>query len=56
MPILIGLFGTFSGTPLKAKAIFSDVKVVTQAEAHKKQIKPASKAEIFVDGEGNRAE
>lgn len=55
MPILIGLFWTFSGTPFKDKAIFSDIKVVTAAEAHKKQIKPASKAEIFVDAEGNRA-
>lgn len=55
MPILIGLFWTFSGTPFKDKAIFTDVKVVRSEEAHKKQVKPSSKAEIFVDAEGNRA-
>ena len=55
MPILIGLFWTFSGTPFKDKAIFADIKVVKASEAHKKQIKPASIAEIYVDAEGNRA-
>jgi YidC/Oxa1 family membrane protein insertase len=55
MPILLGLFWTFSGSPFKAKPIFVDVKVVNAAEAHKKQIKPASKAEIYVDENGKRA-
>jgi YidC/Oxa1 family membrane protein insertase len=36
MPILIGLFWTFSGAPFQAKPIYVDVKVVSQAEAHKK--------------------
>ena len=55
MPILIGLFWTFSGTPFKDKPIMMDVKVVQASEAHKKEIKPASKAEIFVDENGSRA-
>ena len=55
MPILLGLFWTFSGPPFKAKPIFVDVKVVSEAEAHKKQVKPASKGEIFVDAAGRRA-
>ncbi len=56
MPILLGLFWTFSGSPFKEKPIFIDVKVVSQAEAHKKNIKPASgKGEIFVDADGKRA-
>lgn len=55
MPILLGLFWTFSGPPFKAKPIFVDIKVVSSAEAHKKQIKPYNKGEIFVDAEGRRA-
>jgi YidC/Oxa1 family membrane protein insertase len=55
MPILIGLFWTFSGAPFKASPIYVELKVVSQAEAHKKEIKAASKAEIFVDAEGKRA-
>lgn len=55
MPILIGLFWTFSGAPFKSKPIFIDLKVVPQVEAHKKQIKAASNPEIFVDAEGKRA-
>jgi len=55
MPILLGLFWTFSGAPFKAKPVFVDVKVVAQSEAHKKQTKPATKGEIFVDAEGRRA-
>jgi YidC/Oxa1 family membrane protein insertase len=55
MPILLGLFWTFSGAPFQEKPIFIDVKVVSQAEAHKKQIKAATKGEIFVDAEGSRA-
>ena len=55
MPILIGLFWTFSGAPFKEKPIMVDVKVVTSSQAHKKQIKPATKGEIYVDKEGRRA-
>ena len=55
MPILIGLFWTFSGTPFKDQPIFMDVKVVKAAEAHKKEIKAATKAEIYVNAEGKRA-
>lgn len=55
MPILIGLFWTFSGAPFKAKPIFVDVKVVSAAEAHKKEVKPYSKGEIFVDEQGRRS-
>lgn len=55
MPILLGLFWTFSGPPFKAKPIFVDVKVVSQAEVHKKQVKPYTKGEIFVDAQGRRA-
>lgn len=55
MPILIGLFWTFSGAPFNVKPIFVDVKVVSQAEAHKKEIKPYDKGEIFVDANGKRA-
>jgi len=56
MPILLGLFWTFSGSPFKEKPIFIDVKVVSQAEIAKKQIKPFNgKGEIFVDANGQRA-
>lgn len=55
MPILIGLFWTFSGTPFKDQPIFMDVKVVNAAEAHKKEVKAATKAEIYVNAEGKRA-
>lgn len=55
MPILIGLFWTFSGPPFKEKPIFVDVKVVASADAHKKQIKPASNGEIYVDASGHKA-
>jgi len=55
MPILLGLFWTFSGPPFQAKPIFVDVKVVSQAEAHKKKIEAPSHGEIFVDANGNRA-
>jgi len=55
MPILLGLFWTFSGPPFQAKPIFVDVKVVSQAEAHKKKIEVPSHGEIFVDANGNRA-
>ncbi len=55
MPILIGLFWTFSGPPFKEKPIMVDVKVVAAAEAHRKEIKAASKGEIFVDIDGKRA-
>lgn len=55
MPILLGLFWTFSGTPFKDQPIFMDVKVVNSAEAHKKEVKPATKAEIYVNAEGKRA-
>lgn len=55
MPILLGLFWTFSGVPFKDKPIIVDVKVVSQAEQSKKQIKPATKGEIYVDKEGRRA-
>jgi YidC/Oxa1 family membrane protein insertase len=54
MPILLGLFWTFSGPPFKTKPIFIDVKVVSEAEAHKKQVKPFGTGEIFVDENGNR--
>ena len=55
MPILLGLFWTFSGSPFKEKPIFVDVKVVAEAQAHKKQVKHSNKGEIFVDADGNRA-
>lgn len=55
MPILLGLFWTFSGAPFKTKPIFVDVKVVQASEASKKQIKPAGNGEIFVDADGRRA-
>lgn len=56
MPILLGLFWTFSGSPFKEKPIFVEVKVVSKAEAHKKTIKPyGSGGEIFVDADGKRA-
>ena len=55
MPILLGLFWTFSGSPFKQKPIMVDVKVVSEAEAHKKNIKPYGKGEIFVDANGQRA-
>ena len=55
MPILLGLFWTFSGSPFKEKPIFVDVKVVSEAEAHKKNIKASGKGEIFVDANGKRA-
>lgn len=55
MPILLGLFWTFSGSPFKQKPIMVDVKVVSEAEAHKKNIKPYGKGEIFVDADGQRA-
>lgn len=55
MPILIGLFWTFSGAPFQAKPIFVDVKVVAQKDAAKRQIKPATNGQIFVDQEGRRA-
>ncbi len=55
MPILIGLFWTFSGAPFKAKPIYVDVKVVSQAETHKKEVKPCGCGEIFVDAEGRKA-
>lgn len=55
MPVLIGLFWTFSGAPFKPKPIFVDVKVVSQVEAHKKQVKPYSNSgEIFVDAQSRR--
>ena len=38
MPILLGLFWTFSGAPFQSKPIFVDVKVVQQSEAHKKEV------------------
>ena len=55
MPILLGLFWTFSGPPFQAKPIYVEVKVVSEAESHKKQIKPANNGEIFVDKNGQRA-
>lgn len=55
MPILLGLFWTFSGAPFQAKPIFVDVKVVSKDEIHRREIKPASRGEIFVDAEGRRA-
>lgn len=55
MPILIGLFWTFSGTPFKDQPIFMDVKVVKAADAHKKEVKASTKAEIYVNAEGKRA-
>ncbi len=55
MPILLGLFWTFSGPPFQAKPIYVDIKVVPVAEAHRKEIKSATKGEIFVDSEGRRA-
>ncbi|MDA1020626.1 MAG: membrane protein insertase YidC [Cyanobacteria bacterium] len=55
MPILLGLFWTFSGPPFKSQPIFVDVKVVSAAEANKKQIKYYDKGEIYVDSEGRRA-
>ncbi len=55
MPILLGLFWTFSGPPFQEKPIYVDVKVVNQAEALKKEIKAASKGEIYVDELGRRA-
>jgi YidC/Oxa1 family membrane protein insertase len=55
MPILLGLFWTFSGSPFKEKPIFVDVKVVSEAEASKKNIKASGKGEIFVDANGKRA-
>ena len=55
MPILLGLFWTFSGAPFKAKPIYVDVKVVSQVEAHKKEVKPCGCGEIFVDAQGRRA-
>ena len=55
MPILLGLFWTFSGPPFQAKPIFVDVNVVSQAEAHKKKLEVPSHGEIFVDSTGKRA-
>lgn len=55
MPILLGLFWTFSGSPFQEKPIMVDVKVVAEAEAHKKNIKPYGKGEIFVDANGDKA-
>lgn len=55
MPILLGLFWTFSGPPFQAKPIYVDLKVVIAAEASRKEIKPATKGEIYVDAEGRRA-
>ena len=55
MPILLGLFWTFSGSPFQSKPIMVNVKVVQASEAHKKHIKPASKGEIFVYEDGHRA-
>lgn len=55
MPILLGLFWTFSGAPFQAKPIHVEVKVVSQAEAHKKGIKPFDHGEIFVDKFGQRS-
>jgi YidC/Oxa1 family membrane protein insertase len=55
MPILLGLFWTFSGPPFQAKPIFVDVKVVSKAEAHKKKLEVPSHGEIFVDADGKRA-
>lgn len=55
MPILLGLFWTFSGSPFKEKPVFVDVKVVSEVEAHKKNIKPYGKGEIFVDADGKKA-
>ncbi len=55
MPVLLGLFWTFSGAPFKPKPIFVDVKVVSEAEAHKKQVKPYNNSgEIFVDEKSRR--
>lgn len=55
MPILLGLFWTFSGPPFQSKPIHVDVKVVKASEAHKKEIKSAKTGEIFVDANGKRA-
>lgn len=55
MPILLGLFWTFSGAPFQAKPIYTNVKVVASQEASKREIKPATNGEIFVDAEGKRA-
>jgi len=55
MPILLGLFWTFSGPPFQEKPIHVDLKVVTAAEASRKEVKPATKGEIYVDEEGRRA-
>lgn len=55
MPILLGLFWTFSGAPFKEKPLYVDVKVVAQEQADKKKIKPYKNGEIYVDADGNRA-
>ncbi len=55
MPILLGLFWTFSGPPFQEKPIYVDVRVVPVAEATRKEVKPATKGEIYVDAEGRRA-
>ncbi len=55
MPILLGLFWTFSGPPFQEKPIYVDLKVVPAAEATRKEVKPATKGEIYVDAEGRRA-
>jgi YidC/Oxa1 family membrane protein insertase len=55
MPILLGLFWTFSGSPFQEKPIFVDVKIVSAVEANKKHLQPYGKGEIFVDTAGKRA-
>jgi YidC/Oxa1 family membrane protein insertase len=55
MPILLGLFWTFSGPPFQAKPVYVDLRVVPTAEATRKEIKAATKGEIYVDAEGRRA-
>jgi YidC/Oxa1 family membrane protein insertase len=54
MPILLGLFWTFSGPPFKEKPLYVDVKVVSKAEANKKEAKAFEHPEIFVDAAGNK--
>lgn len=55
MPILLGLFWTFSGPPFQKKPIYVEVKVVSEAESHKKQVKPFDHGEIYVDKDGKKA-
>lgn len=54
MPILLGLFWTFSGPPFKEKPLFVDIKIVSKAQTSQKEMKPFGNPEIFVDEQGRK--